>query len=295
MIAGGPDRFRRMTTPMIRIADPGDDRLADYRELRDADLRGTRRLFTVESERVLARFLDSGWRPESVLVEAEVAERLHARLEVLGADIPVYVAEPGALREISGYGFHGGALALGSRRQVLQGLEPVESLLARRRVTFLAAEGVVHVDNMGALFRNASSLGAEGVLLSPDCSDPLLRKSIRISTGRVFQVPWAICDPWPGTIDLLRQDHGFRVIGLENTSGASDIEGMEYADRCVLLVGAEGSGLREATLQLCDQVLEIPGIGDDQSRSLNVAVASAIGLHEVGRRRRRADDLDLGS
>ena len=85
------------------------------------------------------------------------------------------------------------------------------------------------------------------------------------------------------------------MIGLENTSGASDIEGMEYADRCVLLVGAEGSGLREATLQLCDQVLEIPGIGDDQSRSLNVAVASAIGLHEVGRRRRRADDLDLGS
>ena len=280
---------------MIRIADPGDDRLADYRELRDADLRGARRLFTVESERVLARFLESRWRPESVLVEPEVAGRLRARLEELGTEVPVYVAEPGALREISGYGFHGGALALGSRGQVLGGLEPLASLLTRRRVTILAAEGVVHVDNMGALFRNASCLGAEGVLLSPDCSDPLLRKSIRISTGRVFQVPWATCDSWPESIDLLRRDHGFRVFGLENGSDASDIERMDYADRCVLLVGAEGSGLQEATLELCDQVLRIPGIEADPARSLNVAVASAIGLHEVGRRRRRADDLDLGS
>lgn len=280
---------------MIRIADPGDDRLSDYRGLRDADLRGARRLFTVESERVLDRFLESEWRPESVLVEREVADRLRTRLEELGADVPVYVTEPGALREISGYGFHGGALALGSRGQVLEGLEPVESLLTRRRVTLLAAEGVVHVDNMGALFRNASTLGADGVLLSPDCSDPLLRKSIRISTGRVFQVPWAICEPWLGTIEALRRDHGFRVIGLENTADATDIERMEYADRSVLLVGAEGDGLGEATLELCDQVLEIPGVGDDEARSLNVAVASAIGLHEVGRRRRRADDLDLGS
>ena len=96
VIAGGPDRFRRMTTPMIRIADPGDDRLADYRELRDADLRGTRRLFTVESGTGPRAIPGQRVATQSVLVEAEVAERLHARLEVLGADVPVYVAERGA-------------------------------------------------------------------------------------------------------------------------------------------------------------------------------------------------------
>ena len=279
---------------MIAISDCGDDRLTDYRELRDADLRGARRLFTVESERVLSRFLDSEWVPRSILLESDVAERLSGRLALLDERTPVYVTEPGALRKISGYGFHGGALALGDRGQVEPGLGPLEQVVQADRVTLLAAEGVVHVDNVGALFRNAAGLGADGVLLSPTCSDPLLRKSIRISTGRVFEVPWSTCERWPGTLRSLREDHGFRVTGLDNVPDARDIELMQGADRQVLVVGAEGAGIGGEVLELCDEVVEIPGAGDGTAGSLNVAVASAIGLHELGRRRRRTEDLDLG-
>ena len=279
---------------MIRISEVEDERLDDYRDLRDADLRGARKLFTVESERVLSRYLASDWSVESVLVESDVAKRLSESLESLENRVPVYVTEPGLLRSISGYGFHGGALALGRRDSRGQGLNSLEPLFKQKRSTLLAAEGVVHVDNLGALFRNGACLGTDGILLSPNCSDPLLRKAIRISTGRVFEVPWARCDDWPGVLEQLREVHGFRILGLETTPNAQDIERMDCGHRNLILVGAEGHGLSQEALGQCDQVLEIPGAHDRTVESMNVAVASAIGLHELGRRRRRSENLDLG-
>ena len=278
---------------MIRISEVEDPRLDDYRDLRDADLRGARKLFTVESERVLSRYLASDWSIESVLVEADVAERLNEALGALEDGVPVYVTEPGLLRSISGYGFHGGALALGRRAPRGPGLDALKSVFEQERITLLAAEGVVHVDNLGALFRNGACLGTDGILLAPDCSDPLLRKAIRISTGRVFEVPWAWCEDWPRTLTDLRDNHGFRILGLENGPAAEDIEQMECGSRNLILVGAEGHGLSRAALEQCDQILEIPGGRDRPVGSMNVAVASAIGLHELGRRRRRSENLDL--
>ena len=206
----------------------------------------------------------------------------------------MYVTGSGLLRSISGYGFHGGALALGRRPTHQDGLGALAPLLEREQVTLLAAEGVVHVDNLGSLFRNGACLGTDGILLSPTCSDPLLRKAIRISTGRVFEVPWAFGSPWPELLTELRTRHHFRIIALENTPSAQDIARMECGPRNVLLVGAEGHGLGEETLQLCDQILEIPGAPDRPVESMNVAVASAIGLHELGSRLRGVEDLDLG-
>ena len=280
---------------MIRINEIDDPRLEDYRELRDADLRGARRLFTVESERVLERFLRSRWTAESILVEEEIADRLGALLRSENESTPVYVTRRGLLRSITGYGFHGGALALGRRDEVRSELPQIETVLLRDRVTLLAAEGVVHVDNIGALFRNGACIGTDGILLSGTCSDPLLRKAVRISTGRVFEIPWIRCDDWPGTLTGLRDRYGFRITALENGPSAVDIELMECSARNLIIVGAEGHGISPETLALCDQIVEIPGSSGQPVESMNVAVASAIGLHELGRRRRLAENLDLGS
>jgi tRNA G18 (ribose-2'-O)-methylase SpoU len=275
----------------IHITTIDDDRLADYRDLRDADLRGARRLFTVESPRVLGRFLSSGWPIESVLIEPEIAESLAPQLDALEQGVPVYVSASGTLREISGYGFHGGALALGRRDGRTGGLDALSDAIGQTESTILAAEGVVHVDNMGSLFRNAACLGADGVLLSPTCADPLFRKTVRISMGRVFTVPWTRCKSWPATLQELRTEHGFHVVALETGDVTTPIDTLQLAPRTVLLLGAEGTGLSPETLRICDQVLEIPMSTAGEAASVNVAVASAIGLYELARRR-RGQDLD---
>lgn len=277
----------------IHINDIDDERLADYRDLRDADLRGSRKLFTVESPRVLARFLDSDWPVESLLLEQDVADALAGRIEALDAGVPVYVSEPGSLRSISGYGFHGGALALGKRARERSGMTHLDEVVQRSGSTILAAEGVVHVDNMGSLFRNAACLGADGIMLSSSCADPLFRKTVRISMGRVFTVPWTRVDDLPAALDGLRTEQGFQVVGLETGSGSRPLDELATSDRMVLLVGAEGDGLSEAARAACDQVLEIPMSLEGEAGSLNVSIASAIGLHELGRRR-RGQDLDRG-
>ena len=279
---------------IIEISDLRDPRLESYRDLRDADLRGARRLFTVESLRVVRRFLRSGWPAESLLLEPEAARRLSAELETVPDGIPIYLAPEKALRTISGYGFHGGALALG-RRRVEPGLSCLDELLDRAGSTIVAAEGVVHVDNMGSLFRNASCLGADAVLLSPTCADPLLRKTVRISSGRVFSLPWSFATPWQASLERLKQDHGYEIIAFDTHPKSVSIDLMRSSERVVLLFGGEGHGLEDATIEHCDQLCEIPvrsSEGQDEDASINVAVASAIALHERFRRCRLGNHLD---
>ena len=272
--------------PMIRIDDLEDTRLDAFRELRDADLRGARSLFTVESERVLERFLRSRWPIDSILIEEDVHTRLRGQLLEVDDGVPVYVARNGALDAISGYGFHRGALALGRRETTPPAELRLDRIYGRPESTLLAADGVVHVDNMGGLFRNAACLGASGILLGPGCADPLFRKTIRISSGHVFRVPWELTGDLQGTLEFLRNTHDFRLIGLELSNESRDIEQMSASERTVLIVGAEGEGITREIRDLCDEIVHIPGAGEDGQNSLNVAVASAIGLHELGRRSR---------
>ena len=277
---------------VIEIDNLEDDRLVAYWDLRDADLRGARRLFTVESTRVIRRFLASSWPVESLLLEPHAFDALREELSTLEEGIPIYRAPADSLETISGYGFHRGALALGRREQMPQGIASLGNTLEKESCTILAAEGVVHVDNMGGLFRNAACLGADGVMLSPACADPLFRKTVRISTGRVFTIPWTRCESWPDSLIELREEHGFRIVALETGADAISLEQLALEPRMLMLVGAEGRGLAPATLAACDQVLEIPSSADaEDETSVNVAVASAIGLYELGRRR-RAHDLD---
>ncbi len=273
-------------TPMIRIDDLEDSRLDAFRELRDADLRGARSLFTVESERVLRRFLESGWPAESVLLEEDVHTRLEEVIDTLNPSIPVYVTANGSLDEVSGYGFHRGALALGRRAPDRPAHLRLEGPRTQPISTLLAADGVAHVDNMGSLFRNAACLGATGILLGPGCADPLFRKTVRISSGHVFKVPWEQTEDLHGTLSDLKARHGFHIIGLELSVESRNIESMTSASRTVLIVGSEGDGLSPATRTLCDEIVHIPGADGANQDSLNVAVASAIGLHELGRRAR---------
>jgi tRNA G18 (ribose-2'-O)-methylase SpoU len=144
----------------------------------------------------------------------------------------------------------------------------------------------VHTDNIGAIFRNAASFGAAGVLLSPHSSDPLLRKTVRVAMGRVFDVPWARSTNWPDDLRALRELHGFRIVAAEDTPNAVDVADLARAERTVVVFGAEAAGVSHAVLDMADAVARIPmstlgGALRDDPPSLNVAVASAVMLDRL--------------
>jgi tRNA G18 (ribose-2'-O)-methylase SpoU len=263
----------------VTIADPDDPRVADYRALTDLELR-TRwepphGLFIAEGELVLRRALLAGYRPRSVLLDAK---RLGQLADLAGVDAPVYTADPDVLRRTTGFHVHRGVLASFHRKPLP---DPAELLRLARRVAIL--EDVNTHTNVGAIFRSAAALGMDGVLLSPSCADPLYRRSVRVSMGQVFAVPYARLEPWPAAMSTVREA-GFTVLALTPATGAPlPIQQLTEAQRRrpALLLGAEGAGLSGAALTASDQRVTIPmQRGVD---SLNVAAAAAVAFWELTR------------
>lgn len=269
-------RFERVT-----ITDPDDPRLADYVGLTDVALR-TRvepagGLYIAESSTVLGRALAAGHRPRSVLCAprwlADVEAMLDAAPQAPGADgapVPVYVAHEPVLEAITGFHVHRGALASMHRPTPT----PLAEVLAgARRIAVL--DGLVDHTNVGAALRACAAFGMDGVLITPTCADPLYRRSVRVSMGTVFQVPWTRVDPWPASVELLRAQ-GFvtAALALSDDSITLDELVADLPDRLALVLGSEGPGLSPATLAAADLVVRIPMAGDVDS--LNVASAAAV-------------------
>jgi tRNA G18 (ribose-2'-O)-methylase SpoU len=262
---------------IVHLTDPDDERLADYVSLTDVALRSRHEpekgLYIAESSTVLGRALAAGHRPRSVLVSPRWLPDLTAMLEArdpAGEPVRVYVAEPAVLEAITGFHVHRGALAAMHRPP----LPAVADVIAgARRVAVL--EDVVDRTNVGAAFRSAAAIGVDAVLVTPRCADPLYRRSVRVSMGTVFQVPWTRVDPWPGGIDLLREA-GFVTAALALSDDSVSLDALEAGppERLALVLGAEGDGLKPATIAAADLTVRIPMAGGVDS--LNVAAAGAV-------------------
>ena len=260
---------------LTRIDDPHDARLTDYRDLTDVALRSRREpaegLYMAESAEVIGRALDAGHRPRSVLMEERWVEPLAGLLARVG-DVPVYVGTPDVVRAITGYRMHRGALA-SMHRPTLPDVADLLGAPGPRRIVVL--EDVVDHTNVGAIIRSVAALGADAVLVTPRCADPLYRRSVRVSMGTVFQVPWTRIDPWPEGADLLRAA-GFTVAALALTPDAVRIDEVRPADRLALVLGTEGAGIARQTLARADLAVRIPMHGGVDS--LNVAAAAAVAI-----------------
>lgn len=259
---------------IVPVDDPADERLRDYVGLTDVVLRRLQEpadgLYLAESAKVIERALAAGHRPRSVLLQEKWLGELTPVLAP--HDIPVYLADPAVLEGITGFVMHRGAIASMHRPP----LAPVAELVRdARRVVVL--EDIVDHTNVGAIFRAVAGLGADAVLVTPRCADPLYRRSVRVSMGTVLQIPWTRLADWPeGAVQL--REAGFEIAALALDEHAVDLA--DYArtppDRVALLLGTEGDGLSPAGLAAADTVITIPmSRGVD---SLNVAAASAIAL-----------------
>lgn len=262
---------------LIRIEDPADPRLADYVGLTDMELRKRTEpeqgLFIAEGDKVIQRAVAAGYPMRSMLMSDKWLPLMAPVLEATGA--PAFIGSPEVLEEITGFHVHRGALAAMVRRPLP---DPAAVLDGARRIVVL--EGVNNHTNIGAIFRGAAALGMDAVLLAPDCADPLYRRSVRVSMGTVFAIPWTRLDPWPQSLDLLTE-HGYRRIALTPAPEAVDLRELRLAkdEKAALFLGSEGDGLSDRAFATCDLKVRIPmAAGVD---SLNVAAAAAVACYAL--------------
>ena len=269
---------------VVLVEDPDDPRIADYVSLRDRDLRrppprstgdDDDGRFVAEGALVIRHLLASRYRVRSLLLTHRGLRALEADIACLDARVPVYLAPQPLVEAIAGYKFHRGALASADRAPL-----PDLAEVAEGAGLLVVVEGVNDHENLGALFRNAAAFGADGVVLDPTASDPLYRRSVRVSMGHVLRVPYARALEWPGAIALLRR-LGHQVLALTPARDAEDVRRVERRPMQALLVGAEGRGLTPPALAAADRRVRIPlAEGVD---SLNVATAAALVLHRLSR------------
>ena len=234
-------------------------------------------LFIAESPLVIGRALDAGCVPVSFLMEPQHITGKGA--EILGRcdpDLPVYTASLEVLTQLTGFHLTRGMLCAMRRPP----LPSVAEVCARaRRIAVL--ENVMNPTNVGAIFRSAAALGMDAVLLTPGCSDPLYRRSARVSMGTVFQIPWTFTGDWPGEGMAQLSRLGFRTaaMALSDDSVSIDDRRLMAEEKLAVILGSEGDGLTETTIARCDYTVKIPMYhGVD---SLNVAAASAVAFWQL--------------
>ncbi len=251
--------------------------LSDYVNLTDVALRRKLEpaagLYIAESSKVISRAIAAGHNPKSVLCGAKFADTILQLVDSF--DIPVFVAPDELIAEVTGYEVHRGALAA----MVRPNLPSVDTVLQDARLVVIL-ENLVDHTNVGAIFRAVAAMGADAVLISPECADPFYRRSIRVSMGTVLQVPWTRLSNWPASIDDVKTA-GFHVVAFalrDDSLPLRDFAAQNH-DKVAIVFGAEGDGLASRTLAKVDTVVQIPmHHGVD---SLNVASAAAVALYAL--------------
>jgi tRNA G18 (ribose-2'-O)-methylase SpoU len=264
---------------LVEVDDPADPRLADYRDLRDVQLRQSleaeQGLFLAEGEKVVRRAVEGGYAARSFLMAPRWLDGLADVLEA--SDAPCYVVSDALAEQVTGFHVHRGALASLHRRA----LPSLDEVLEGAR-TVVVLEDVVDHTNVGAILRSAAALGVDAALLAPRCADPLYRRSVKVAMGAVFSLPWTRLPDWYDALPDLGA-RGFTTVALTLGDDASPIEdALAGLDRVALVLGSEGHGLSERWQSTADRRAVIPmAAGID---SLNVAAASAVAFYAAGRR-----------
>ena len=262
---------------IIEITDFSAPELDVYARLTQAQLRNRlepeKGVFIAESPKVIARALDAGYQPLSLLMERKQITGPAQDILTRCGDAPVYTADREMLARLTGYELTRGVLCA-FRRPAPRTVEQV--CRDARRVAVL--EGIVDSTNVGAIFRSAAALNMDAVLITPSCCDPLCRRAVRVSMGTVFQVPWAfVGEDWQQEL----WDQGFATAAMALAENSLSIEDpiLRRQEKLAVVLGTEGDGLAKSTIAACDYTVKIPmSHGVD---SLNVAAASAVAFWEL--------------
>jgi tRNA G18 (ribose-2'-O)-methylase SpoU len=269
--AGAPRLFTA-----IPVDSMHDDRLADYRLIADHRALVQKGVFVVEGRLVLARLLTALRFPiRSVLLTDVALAAVRPSLEAHPTAAPIYVVEQSAMNQLVGFNIHRGCLALAGR----PARETLAAALTRSHRRIVVLERVSNPDNVGGIFRSAAALGADLVVMGPDCADPLYRKAVRTSMGATLGVPFVNAGPWPRALCDMREA-GVAVVALTPRVDAISIrEIAPPPGPTALLVGHEGEGLTDGAIEQASVRARIPMTGDVDS--LNAASAASIAMYQL--------------
>ncbi|MBR6984431.1 MAG: RNA methyltransferase [Ruminococcus sp.] len=265
---------------IIEITDLSAIALVPYTNTSEAELKkwqGTDcGVFVAESPKVIRTAVEEGFMPISFLCERKYITGQASDILAAFDNVPVYTADSEVLTELTGFRMTQGILCTMKRRPLPT---PSEILSGASRIAVL--ENIMNQTNIGAIFRSAAALGFDAVLLTPSCSDPLYRRSVRVSMGTVFSIPWTYLESAPPDYVKGLAGYGFRTaaMALRNDTISIEDEALQSTDKLVVLFGTEGTGLCEETINACDYTIKIPMYhGVD---SLNVAAASAVAFWQL--------------
>lgn len=269
---------------IIDVADINIPELEIYTHLTDARLRKVYEyehgIFIAESQTVIEVALDAGCKPISMLTDRKyINDRANGIIERCG-DIPVYTADSKIMSGLTGYELTRGMLCAMERPAPKRAEE-----LCRNARRIAVLENIADVSNTGAIIRSAAALGIDAVLITPSCCDPLCRRAIRVSMGTVFLIPWG----YIGEDEHWWQSHGPAYLGslgfktaamaLTDNSVSIDDKTLQSEQRLAIILGSEGYGLSQKTIDGCDYTVKIPMYhGVD---SLNVGAAAAVAFREL--------------
>ena len=272
---------------IIEITTFEDPRLDVYARLTEAQLLNrfepAKGMFIAESPKVIQRALDAGCKPVSLLMERKDIDGAAEEIIAECGDIPLFTADRDVLCQLTGFQLTRGVLCAMLRPK----LPTVEEICKdAKRIVIL--ENVMNPTNVGAIFRSAAALHMDAILLTPGCSNPLYRRSARVSMGTVFQIPWTFIGeettdwPHPGMERLAAMGFKTAAMALRDDSVSIDDPDLLAEERLAIVLGSEGDGLVDKTIADCDYTVKIPmSHGVD---SLNVAAASAVAFWQLGRR-----------
>lgn len=256
---------------MIPVTTLDDPRIAPYRNLKDRELARDGGRFIAEGELILRRLLASAYPVESVLLEERRAAEM---APLVPSGVPVYVAPAQLMRQIIGYKFQSGIIAVGLRTPPV----PLDDVLAgmRETATLVICPEIASAENMGSMIRLAAAFGADAMVLGERCCDPFWRQSIRVSMGTIFSLPLARSTNLLGDLAALRRG-GWALAATVLDDSAEPLDRATRGRRLGLLFGNEAQGLDPVHVAACDRRITIPmRQGVD---SLNVAVAAGIFLY----------------
>jgi tRNA G18 (ribose-2'-O)-methylase SpoU len=264
----------------IAVDDPADPRLADYVGLTDVARRrhiepaiDGAGIFIAEGETVVRRAVAAGYHLRSLLVDGKRYDALQDL--AVGSRAPAYVADHDVLVAVTGFNVHRGVLASFARKP-----QPSLSALLPSARRLLICVDLTSTTNLGAVLRSAAALGVDGVLLSPECCDPLYRRAVRVSMGEALRLPTHRLESWPAALDEVRAA-GFTLVALTPDTAAEPIDQVHLAGKAALLLGEEGPGLPAEALAAADLRVRIPLVAGVDS--LNVAAAAAVACYVFGR------------
>lgn len=271
---------------IIPITDLNDPQLDIYARLSEGQLlhfyEPEEGIFIAESPKVIQTAIDEGYEPISFLLEEKHVQTQAKDILLQWKEIPAYTASYDTLKQLTGFGLARGMLCAMHRKK-LSSLKDI--CKGKNRIVIL--ENVMNPTNVGAIFRSAAALNMDAILLTKGCSDPLYRRSVRVSMGTVFQIPWTFIEKkisWPEEGMAMLKELGYKTVAmaLDDRSIRIDDERLLEEEKLAIILGTEGDGLCEQTIHACDYTVKIPmAHGVD---SLNVAAASAVTFWQLSKK-----------